>query len=94
MLYLNLYISIVNRKSSWPVLVFNYFFCSQRYINVLLLLSDLRSQYKSVPFVNLSMSSLGIYANSCLSSLKMYDSLSIDNQRKHFLISKLSKISV
>ena len=44
------------------------------------LVSDLRSQYKSVTFVNLSMSSLGIYANSCLSFLKMCDSLSIDNQ--------------
>ena len=38
------------------------------------LVSDLRSQYKSVTFVNLSMSSLGIYANSCLSFLKMCDS--------------------
>ena len=58
------------------------------------LVSDLRSQYKSVTFVNLSMSSLGIYANSCLSFLKMCDSLSIDNQHKRFLISKLSTISI
>ena len=58
------------------------------------LVSDLRSQYKSVTFVNLSMSSLGICANSCLSFLKMCDSLSIDNQYKRFLISKLSTISI
>ena len=58
------------------------------------LVSDLRSQYKSVTFVSLSMSSLGIYANSCLSFLKMCDSLSIDNQHKRFLISKLSTISI
>ena len=58
------------------------------------LVSDLRSQYKSVTFVNLSMSSLGIYANSCLSFLKMCDSLSIKNQHKRFLISKLSTISI
>ena len=58
------------------------------------LVSDLRSQYKSVTFVNLSMSSLGVYANSCLSFLKMCDSLSIDNQHKRFLISKLSTISI
>ena len=58
------------------------------------LVSDLRSQYTSVTFVNLSMSALGIYANSCLSFSKMYDSLSIDNQQKRFLISKLSKISI
>ena len=35
------------------------------------LVSDHRSQYKSVPFVNLTMSSLGTYANSCLSLLEM-----------------------
>ena len=58
------------------------------------LVSDLRSQYTSVTFVNLSMSALGIYANSCLSFLKMCDSLSIDNQHKCFLISKLSTISI
>ena len=58
------------------------------------LVSDLRSQYKSVTFVNLTMSSLGIYANSCLSFLEMCDSLSIDNHHKRFLISKLSTISI
>ena len=58
------------------------------------LVSDLRSQYTSVTFVNPSLSSLGIYANSCLSFLKMCDSLSIDNQQKRFLISKLSAISI
>ena len=41
------------------------------------LVSDLRSQYKSVTFVNLTMSSLGIYANSCLSFLEMCDSIDI-----------------
>ena len=68
------------------------------YITVLFalfrLVSDLRSQYTSVTFVNLSMSALGIYSNSCLAFLKMCDSLSIDNQQKRFLISKLSTISI
>ena len=34
------------------------------------LVSDVRSQYTSVTLENISMSSLGIYANSCLSFLK------------------------
>ena len=38
MLLLNLYISNVNKKISWPVLVLNYLFSSQLQINVLLLL--------------------------------------------------------
>ena len=58
------------------------------------LVSDLRSQYKSVTFVNLTMRSLGIYAISCLSFLEVCDSLSIDNHHKRFLISKLSTISI
>ena len=58
------------------------------------LVSDLKNHYKSVTFVNLSMSCLGIYANSCLSFLEMLDSLSIDNQHTRFLISKLSTISI
>ena len=48
------------------------------------LVSDLRSQYKSVTFVNLSMSSLGINANSFLSVLKMCYSLAIVNQQNVF----------
>ena len=35
-------------------------------LKYLSLVSDLRNHYKSVTFVNLSMSSLGIYASSCL----------------------------
>ena len=66
----------------------------RKYLKYVRLVSDLRSQYESVTFVNLSMSSLGIYANSCLSFLKMCDSLSIDNQHKGFFIPKLSAISI
>ena len=40
------------------------------------LLSDLQRKFKCVSFVNLSMSSLGIFGNSCNSFFKMCDSLS------------------
>ena len=66
----------------------------RKHLNYLRLVSDLRSQYTSVTYVNLSMSALGIYANSGLSFLNMCDSLSIDKQQKRFLISKLSTISI
>ena len=45
------------------------------------LLSDLQRKFKCVSFVNLSMSSLGIFGNSCISFFKMCDSLSIDQQQ-------------
>ena len=54
------------------------------------LVSDLRPRFKSVIFVNLSISSLGIFSDSCSSFLEMCDSLSIDDQHKRYLISKLS----
>ena len=58
------------------------------------LLSDLQRQFKCVSFVNLSMSSLGIFGNSYNSFFKMCDSLSIDQQQKRYLISKLSNIAI
>ena len=58
------------------------------------LVSDLSSQYTSITFVNLSMSSLGIFANSYPSFLDMCDSLFIDGDQRRFLISKLSTISI
>ena len=58
------------------------------------LVSDLRPRFKSVIFVNLSISSLGIFSDSCSSFLEMCDSLSIDDQHKRYLISKLSTISI
>ena len=53
------------------------------------LVSDLRPRFKSVIFVNLSISSLGIFSDSGSSFLEMCDSLSIDDQHKRYLISKL-----
>ena len=58
------------------------------------LVSDFKRQFKSVVFVNLSISSLGIFGNSCHSCIDMCDSLSIDHQQKRYLISKLSSISI
>ena len=49
------------------------------------LISDLKPNYKSVKFVNLSISSLGIFGNSCFSFLEMCDSISIDEQHKTIL---------
>ena len=58
------------------------------------LISDLKRKYKSVKFVNLSISSLGIFGNSCFSFLEMCDSLSIDEQHKRHFIPKASTISM
>ena len=51
---------------------------TRKHSNYAPLLSGLQRQFKCVSFVNLSMSSLGIFGNSCNSFFKMCDSLSID----------------
>ena len=58
------------------------------------LLSELKKQFKSVHFVNLSISALGIFSNSCASFLEMCNSLSIEPRHRLFLISKLSTIAI
>ena len=65
-----------------------------KHLKYLQLVSDVRSHYKSVTFVNLSMSLLGVYANSCLSFPEMCDSLSIDSHNKRVRISNLQFQSV
>ena len=58
------------------------------------LVSDLKCRYKSATFVNLSISSLGIFGNSYHSFLEICDSLSIDEQHTRYFISKFSTISI
>ena len=58
------------------------------------LISDLKRKYKSVTYVNLSISFLGILGNSCLSFLETCNSLSTDEQHKRYFISKDSTISI
>ena len=64
---------------------------SEKYAN---LISDLKHRLESVSFVNLTISSLGIFGNSCSSFIYMSDSLSIDHQQKRCLMSKLSSTSI
>ena len=58
------------------------------------LLTELKRQFKSVHFVNLVISALGIFSNSCTSFREMCNSLSIEPQHKRFLISKLSILAI
>ena len=53
------------------------------------LVENLKSKYKDVNFVNLSISSLGIFGPSCSSFIEMCDALSVDVGHRRYLISKL-----
>ena len=54
------------------------------------LMETLISKYTDVKFVNLSISSLGIFGLSCSSFIEMCDALAVDMGHRRYLISKLS----
>ena len=54
------------------------------------LMETLKSKYTDVKFVNLSISSLGIFGLSCSSFIEMCDALAVDMRHRRYLISKLS----
>ena len=53
------------------------------------LLETLKSKYTDIKFVNLSISSLGIFGLSCSSFFEMCDALAVDMEHRRYLISKL-----
>ena len=54
----------------------------------------LRSQYKEVHFVNLSMGALGVMSNSSTSFLDMMKDLDFDENTRSFIIRRLMAISI
>ena len=58
------------------------------------LLHDLNSSYRSVHFINLSMSALGIFESSSDSIVTMMDDLGFDKNRRSQIIKKIINVSV
>ena len=58
------------------------------------LLTDLSNDYHTIDFVNLSMSSLGMFGQSSDSFVKMCTELGFHNHHLNFIISKLSTIII
>ena len=58
------------------------------------LIQDLRSQYRIINFINLSMSALGIYKASSDTILTMMKDLGIDNSVQKSIIKKIINIAV
>ena len=58
------------------------------------LLRDVNSSYRSVHFINLSMSALGIFESSSDSIMIMMDDLGFDKNRRSQIIKKIINVSV
>ena len=55
---------------------------------------DMRSNYRSVKFVNLSMSSLGVFSNECSTFLEMMNDIGIDKKQQHYIIKKMIALAI
>jgi len=55
---------------------------------------DLSSKYRSVNFINLSISSLGIFGKSCNSFIAMCNDLNIDKQNLNYALRKITAIII
>ena len=58
------------------------------------LITQQKKQFKSVKFVNLSISSLGVFSKECHSFLDMLNDLGLDKRHQHFAIRKIMSIAI
>ena len=55
---------------------------------------DLSSKYRYTKFINLSMSSIGIFGKSCKSFIEMCNDLGIEKQHLNYILSKITAIII
>ena len=60
----------------------------EKYLN---LTKERSSNYRCVKFVNLSMSSLGVFSNECSTFLDMMNDIGIDKKQQHYIIKNMLK---
>ena len=58
------------------------------------LITQQKKQFKSVKFVNLSISSLGVFSKECHSFLDMLNDLGLDKRHQYFAIRKIMSIAI
>ena len=58
------------------------------------MLVDLNSEHKCVKFVNLSMSSLGVFSDECSTFLDMMNDIGIDKKQQLYIIRKMINIAI
>ena len=60
----------------------------EEYLN---LIKEMSRNYRWVKFVNLSMSSLGVFSDECSTFLDMMNDIDIDKKQQHYIIKKRDK---
>ena len=63
----------------------------EKYLN---LIKEMTRNYRCVKFVNLSMSSLGVFSDECSTFLDMINDIGIDKKQRLFIIKKMINIAI
>ena len=63
----------------------------EKYLN---LIKEMSRNYRCVKFVNLSMSSLGVFSNECSMFLDMMNDIGIDKKQQPYIIKKMITIAI
>ena len=58
------------------------------------LVMELKEDYRSVTFVNISMSCIGVFANKGISLLKMLDKIGFEKKRQDFCVKRMMTIAI
>ena len=63
----------------------------EKYLN---LIREMSRNYRCVKFVNLSMSSLGVFSDECSTFLDMMNDIGIDKKQQRYIIKKMINIAI
>ena len=63
----------------------------EKYLN---LINEMSRNYGCVRFVNLSMTSLGVFSDECSTFLDMMDDIGIDKKQQRYIIKKMINIAI
>ena len=63
----------------------------EKYLN---LINKMSRNYRCVRFVNLSMSSLGVFSDECSTFLDMMNDIGIDKKQQRYIIKKMINIAI
>ena len=63
----------------------------RKYMN---LVKDKGSNFRCVKFVDLSMSSLGVFFNECSTFLETMNHIGIDKKQQHYIIEKMMNLAI
>ena len=73
------------------IIIINAVHKKEKYLN---LINQMSRNYRCVRFVNLSMSSLGVFSDECSTFLDMMNDIGIDKKQQRYIIKKMINIAI